>query len=82
MIKFEKLFHRGRKHYLYGHTLRSKIYRILIKLIYQCDIPLSTDISENTYFCHNAFGVVINPNSKIMGGGNSTQRYDRRTRYA
>ena len=82
MIKFEKLFHRGRKHYLQGHIIRSKIYRVLIKLIYQCDIPLAAEISENTYFCHNAFGVVINPNSKIMGGGNSTQRYDRRTRYA
>lgn len=68
MLKFEKVFRRGRKHYLKGHTIRSKIYRTFIKLIYQCDIPLSADISESTYFCHNAFGVVINPNSKIMGG--------------
>lgn len=77
MIKFEKVFHKARRHYLKGHIVRSKIYRILIKLIYQCDIPLSTDISENIYFCHNAFGVVINPNSKIRGRGNPTLRYDR-----
>lgn len=39
-----------------------------MKLIYQCDISPSTEISDTTYFCHNAFGVVINPNSIIRGG--------------
>ena len=69
MIKFEKVFQKARKHYLKGHRIRTRIYRILIKTIYQCDILPSTDISENVYFCHNAFGVVINPNSIIRGGG-------------
>lgn len=38
-----------------------------MKLYYQCDILPETDISETTYFCHNAFGVVINPNAIIEG---------------
>lgn len=69
MIKFEKVFQKAKKHYIKGHKIRAKMYRFLIKIFYQCDIPLSTDISENTYFCHNAFGVVINPNAIILWGG-------------
>lgn len=78
MIKFETIFHRARKHYLKGHKIRTKIYRIIIKIVYQCDILPSTDISDSTYFCHNAVGVVINP-SAIIRGNNSAQRYYRRT---
>lgn len=71
MIKFEKVFKKARKHYLKGHKVRTKIYRIFMKLFYQCDIPPSANISDSVYFCHNAFGVVINPNSIIMGGGST-----------
>lgn len=67
MIKFEKFFYRARSHYLKGHCKRARFYSLLMRLIYQCDIPPSTDISENVYFCHNTFGVVINPNAKIGG---------------
>ena len=38
------------------------------KLYFQCDIPFETDIDETVYFCHNAFGVVINPNAKLEKG--------------
>lgn len=68
MVKFEKIFKKSRNHYLKGHVLRAKLYRVFMKLFYQCDILPSTDISESAYFCHNAFGVVINPNSVIQGG--------------
>lgn len=39
MKKFEKVFKKARIHYLKGHVLRSKFYRIFMKLYYQCDIP-------------------------------------------
>lgn len=68
MIKFKTIFQRARKHYLKGHKKIAELYSAFIKIFYQCDIPLSTDIAENVYFCHNAFGVVINPNAKIRGG--------------
>lgn len=70
-IKFENVFRKGRDHYLKGHNLRRKVYSVFCKLYFQCDIPFQTDIADSTYFCHNAFGVVINPNSKIWGGGNT-----------
>lgn len=69
MKKFEKVFRKGRKHYLKGHRIIAKAYRICMRVFYQCDIPLSTDIAEDVYFCHNAFGVVINPNAVIHAGG-------------
>lgn len=78
MIKFKEIFRRARQHYLKGHRIRAKLYRIIMKLIYQCDISPSTEISDTTYFCHNAFGVVINPNSIIRGGGNTALCNDRR----
>ena len=38
------------------------------KLYFQCDIPFEADIDEPVHFCHNAFGVVINPNAKLEKG--------------
>ena len=38
------------------------------KLYFQCDIPFEADIDETVHFCHNAFGVVINPNAKLEKG--------------
>lgn len=67
-MKFEKIFYKGRMHYLKGHKIRAKLYRIFCKVSFQCDIPFQADISETVYFCHNAFGVVINPHAQIMGG--------------
>lgn len=67
-MKFEKVFQKGREHYLKGHTLRRKAYSLFCKVYFHCDIPFQTDIDASTYFCHNAFGVIINPNAKILGG--------------
>lgn len=67
-MKFEKVFHKGRMHYLKRHKLRSKLYSAFCRFYFHCDIPLRTEIAESVYFCHNAFGVVINPYAKIAGG--------------
>lgn len=67
-MKFEKVFHKGRKHYLKKHRIRSKIYSAFCKVFFHCDIPFQTEIAESTYFCHNAFGVVINSHAVIRGG--------------
>lgn len=73
-MKFEKVFHKGREHFLKNHKIRSKIYEFICHMFFHCDIPLKTDIDKSVYFCHNAFGVIINPNAKIMGGGNTKRR--------
>ena len=73
-MKFEKVYHigkalYGRKCYILAHLIKtfSKIY-------FQCDIPYEAKIDEDVYFCHNAFGVVINP-SAIIGGGRSSNTW-------
>lgn len=66
-MKFENIYFKGKKHLGLHHAIRTKFYRIFCKVVYQCDIPLETEIDRSVYFCHNAFGVVINPNS-IIGG--------------
>ena len=68
MIKYEKFLHRGQKHYRKRHIVRSKLYYYFCKFFFQCDIPMETQIDESVYFCHNAFGGVINPRAKIRGG--------------
>ena len=67
-MKFEKVFHKGREHFLKGHKFRCKLYAFVCRILFHCDIPFKTDIDKSVYFCHNAFGVIINPNAKIMGG--------------
>lgn len=67
-MKFEKVFHYGQKALRKNNKLIVKGLKILCKIIYHCDIPFETNIDKTVYFCHNAFGVVINPNSVIFGG--------------
>lgn len=74
-MKFEKVFQKGRERYLKGHTLCRKAYSLFCKVYFHRDIPFQTDIDASTYFCHNAFGVIINPNAKILGG-NSKRCFD------
>ena len=59
--------------YLSGHKILPKILQRYCRLIYHCDIPVTADIAPDAYFCHNAFGVVINPNAVIGGGGTTIQ---------
>ena len=42
------------------------LYRYL-RVYYNCDIPYMLNL-DGVYFCHNGFGIVINPNSKIGKG--------------
>lgn len=67
-MKFERIFFRGKYHYNKGHRIRERLYKGLCRIVFNCDIPFSTNIDQEVYFCHNAFGVVINPLSKIGGG--------------
>lgn len=68
MIKFEKVWFKAKHHKEKKHNLVYKLYNFFIKCYFNCDIPIETQISENIYFCHNAFGVVINPNATIETG--------------
>ena len=65
MVKFEKIFFRAQAHYQKKHRIRMKLYCAVIRIVYQCDIPLATTIDKSVYFNHNAFGCVINPNTVI-----------------
>lgn len=40
----------------------------MMRIIYQCDIPLNKAIDETVWFCHQGFGIVINPNAVISKG--------------
>jgi len=66
-MRFEKVFAKGRHHYLLRHRIRARVYYLFCKVYFHCDIPFETDIDKTAYFCYNAFGCVINPNSKICG---------------
>ena len=51
-----------------GGKLRRIPAGLLMRLIswyYHCDIPYSLDVS-GCFFCHNGFGVVINPRTKLL----------------
>ena len=77
-MKFEGFYHRGKKHFEKEHRIRAKLYRIMCKVCFNCDIPFQANIDHDVYFCHNAFGVVINPAVTIGGGYyNSTWSYNR-----
>lgn len=67
-MKFEKYFLKGKYHISHGHVFRAKMYKLFCKVIFQCDIPFETCMDSDVYFCHNAFGVVINPLAKIGSG--------------
>lgn len=67
-MKFVRFYNRGRFHLKKNHRIRAKAYRIVLKLLFQCEIPLEAKIDKDVFFCHNAFGVVINPNAVISGG--------------
>lgn len=67
-MKFEKIFRVGNKLYTSNHKFLARLVQGFTRFRYNCDIPVQTEIAPDTYFCHNAFGVVINPRAKIGGG--------------
>ena len=46
--------------------MTSVLYRLL-RWYYHCDIPPAAGIN-GVYFCHNGFGIVINPKARIGKG--------------
>lgn len=68
-MKFEKAYHIGKAFYNRKCFVIAKLIKVFCKTYFQCDIPYEADIDKDVYFCHNAFGVVINPSAKIAGGG-------------
>lgn len=66
-MKFEKIYWIGRKVNSCSPIL-GKIIKNLTRVCFHCDIPYDIEMDKSVYFCHNAFGVVINKTSRIMGG--------------
>ena len=67
-MKFEKVFKIGHSLYRSNHKILAHVIQGFIRLRFNCDIPVQTEIAPDAYFCHNAFGVVINPAAKLGGG--------------
>ena len=67
-MKFESVYRKGKKQYEKGHKMIARVMRRINRIVFQCDIPFEAIIDDDVYFCHNAFGVVINPASTIRGG--------------
>lgn len=67
-MKFEKVFRAGHKLYTSNHKILAQLIQGFTRFRYNCDIPVQTEIAPDTYFCHNAFEVVINPHAKIGAG--------------
>lgn len=63
---FYQLWHLGRL--CRKHKMLAKCCKTLLRVLYQCDVPFNSNIDEGVYFCHDAFGVVINPNARIRSG--------------
>lgn len=65
MSLFHKLLYLGIKYHSSGKVYRANLIKHFMKLYYQCDIPMSTNIHNTVYFCHGGFGTVINPKTII-----------------
>ena len=82
MNKTNRIIHFGIRMNRKKHYFISKLIHGLLRLFRQCDISMSADIDDSVYFCHKAFGVIINPNCKIGGGHNYSTLCDfRRIRF-
>lgn len=66
-MKFNTVYRFGKKLYKRCSFL-GKVVKLFSKIVFQCDIPYEADIDSTVYFCHNAFGVVINPAVVIRRG--------------
>lgn len=74
---FHAVFHFGQRYA--NSKLVSKVVRVMLRIIWHCDIPLSQYIDRTVWFCHSGFDIVINKNTIIRsGGGNSAWSYFRR----
>lgn len=67
-MDFSGLWYKGKKHYDSKHYLRTKIYRIVLRICFNNDIPFQIDVGDGVHFNHNGFGIVINPNVHIGEG--------------
>ena len=63
---FHIILHFGQKHC--GRKWIIKLIGWMMRILYQCDIPLTKTIDKTVWFCHNGFGTVINPNTVICKG--------------
>lgn len=60
------------RHYKSGHRKISKLYWILVRIIFCADISYKAEISSSVHFMHSGLGVVISDGTHI---GNNTYIY-------
>lgn len=78
MGRYNHIAHAMRKCYVKSRTKNPVLGFICVcvckmtyhicKIIYSNDIHYKVDFADNVYFCHNGFGIVINPYSTIGSG--------------
>ena len=59
-----------RAKWLYNHKvpILPKLIHKMMRIIFACDLPFTSDIGENVGFFHNGLGVVIHRHAKIGSG--------------
>lgn len=60
-MRFHKIYHLGKSACNRGLKIFPKICTIILRVFYCCDISLKAQIDESVWFCHDGFGIVINP---------------------
>ncbi|GHU76053.1 hypothetical protein AGMMS49992_21060 [Clostridia bacterium] len=53
---------------IYIYKLRKKIIKLVLRIVYNCDISLDANIDPSVFFCHKGFGIAINKNVTISSG--------------
>ncbi len=59
LYKIENFFYR------YKLTFIAVLFRIIIRVLFSCDIPYKAKIGKGTSFPHLGLGVLIHPNTQI-----------------
>ncbi|PZX05949.1 serine O-acetyltransferase [Psychrobacillus insolitus] len=63
-----KCYRLSRKLYLRKVPFLPRITQTVMRILFSCDIPFTSDIHPSVKFGHNGLGVVVHPNSKIGEG--------------
>lgn len=65
MRKSEKILFKSIEAYRNGNINLAKLYNIVLRILFSCDIPYTVDIADSTQLVHNGLGCVFHPQVKI-----------------
>ncbi|WP_319371125.1 hypothetical protein [uncultured Ilyobacter sp.] len=65
MRKAEKLMYKSVYAYNKNKKTRAKVFNLILRVIFACDIPYSVKIGKNVQLVHNGLGCVFHPKVNI-----------------